>query len=211
MIRALHRPAAVLGASAAVLALTAGCSLFQGSSPTEPRVVETEEPAEVDEVIAGLEPLLGDAESIPSSEAVFEALMEAGYGVEQLEATQDETPLETGVPSKQFAVRVDAGCVVGEIREGEATARLMPPSESTGTCMYGSVERPEGAPEPSGEPRDEDGGDNGAGHIPGESFSTEEAEDGTGGAGEGSGGTGNGGDQGGGSGDTGGDAGLGGN
>lgn len=173
MTRALSRSAALCG-SAVLLAVLAGCSVFADTPAQEPKVVETEEPAEVDEVIAALEPLLGDAESIPSSAKVFETLMDAGYEADQLEATQDETPLETGVPSKQFAVLVDAGCVVGEIREGRAAATLMPPSESTGTCMFGAVDRPEGAPEPSGEPRDEDGEDNGTGHIPGESFSTAE-------------------------------------
>jgi hypothetical protein len=181
----------------------------------------------VDEVAALLEPLLGDEESLPTSQEVFETLMDAGYSEDQLEATQDATPLDTGVSSKMFAVLVDEGCVVGEIREGEVMARLMPPSESTGTCLYGNVERPEGAPEPSGEPRDEDGDDNGAGHIPGEDFSRQDegSEDGdTGDSGDsgdsGSGDSGTedgGGDTGGGdsgSGDSGGgsgDAGLGGN
>jgi uncharacterized membrane protein YgcG len=207
--------------STSALLLT-GCSLFE-REPNEPEVVESEEPAVVDEVAALLEPLLGDEESLPTSQEVFETLMDAGYSEDQLEATQDATPLDTGVSSKMFAVLVDEGCVVGEIREGEVMARLMPPSESTGTCLYGNVERPEGAPEPSGEPRD----DNGAGHIPGEDFSRQDegSEDGdTGDSGDsgdsGSGDSGTedgGGDTGGGdsgSGDSGGgsgDAGLGGN
>jgi uncharacterized membrane protein YgcG len=211
--------------STSALLLT-GCSLFE-REPNEPEVVESEEPAVVDEVAALLEPLLGDEESLPTSQEVFETLMDAGYSEDQLEATQDATPLDTGVSSKMFAVLVDEGCVVGEIREGEVMARLMPPSESTGTCLYGNVERPEGAPEPSGEPRDEDGDDNGAGHIPGEDFSRQDegSEDGdTGDSGDsgdsGSGDSGTedgGGDTGGGdsgSGDSGGgsgDAGLGGN
>ena len=212
--------------STSALLLT-GCSLFE-REPNEPEVVESEEPAIVDEVAALMEPLLGDEESLPSSEEVFETLMDAGYSEDQLEATQDVTPLDTGVTSKMFAVHVDEGCVVGEIREGEVMARLMPPSESTDTCLYGNVERPEGAPEPSGEPRDEDGDDNGAGHIPGEDFSRQDegSEDGdtgdsgaTGDSGSGDSGTedGGGGDTGGGdadsgdSGDGSGDAGLGGN
>jgi uncharacterized membrane protein YgcG len=199
--------------STSALLLT-GCSLFE-REPNEPEVVESEEPAVVDEVAALLEPLLGDEESLPTSQEVFETLMDAGYSEDQLEATQDATPLDTGVSSKMFAVLVDEGCVVGEIREGEVMARLMPPSESTGTCLYGNVERPEGAPEPSGEPRDEDGDDNGAGHIPGEDFSRQDEgddESGDSGSGDtGSGAEGDGGDSG--SGDSGdsGDAGLGGN
>ena len=199
--------------STSALLLT-GCSLIE-REPNEPEVVESEEPAIVDEVAALMEPLLGDEESLPSSEEVFETLMDAGYSEDQLEATQDVTPLDTGVTSKMFAVHVDDGCVVGEIREGEVMARLMPPSESTGTCLYGNVERPEGAPEPSGEPRDEDGDDNGAGHIPGEDFSRQDEgddESGDSGSGDtGSGAEGDGGDSG--SGDSGdsGDAGLGGN
>ena len=210
MARVLRRLAAV---SASALLLT-GCSLFE-REPSEPTVVESEEPAVVDEVAALMEPLLGDEESLPSSEDVFEALLDAGYSEDQIEATQDSTPLDTGVSSKMFGVLVDEGCVVGEIREGEVMARLMPPSESTCTCLFGAVDRPEGAPEPSGEPRSDDDDDNGAGHIPGEDFSRQDEgddESGDSGSGDtGSGAEGDGGDSG--SGDSGdsGDAGLGGN
>lgn len=169
MARSARRLVAV-GAAALLLS---GCSLFE-RAPAEPEVVEAEEPAVVDEVTAFMEPLLGDPETLPTSEDVFATLLDAGYTEDQLEATQDSTPLDTGISAKMFAVLVDEGCVVGEIREGEVSAHLMPPSESTGTCLYGAVDRPEGAPEPSGEPREEGAEDNGAGHIPGEKFSRED-------------------------------------
>lgn len=210
---ATRRLAALTGSVAVLLT---GCS-FLDKEPSEPTVVESEEPAIVDDVTAVLEPLLGDAESLPTSEELFDTLMDAGYDADQLEATQDDTPLSTGVSSKMFAVLVDEGCIVGEIREGDVMAHLMPPSESTGTCLYGGVDRPEGAAEPSGEPREDGAEDNGAGHIPGEDFSRP-SEDGGGGSGDdGSGGAGDGGDsggsggEGGGAGDEPGDAGLGGN
>lgn len=209
---ATSRLVALTGSAAVLLT---GCSFLE-QEPTEPTVVESEEPAIVDDVTTVLEPLLGDAESLPTSEELFDVLLDAGYDEDQIESTQDDTPLATGVSSKMFAVLVDEGCIVGEIREGDVFARLMPPSESTGTCLYGAVDRPEGAAEPSGEPREDGADDNGAGHIPGEDFSRPsedgEADNGTGG--EGSGDTSDGGGSDGDSGDSGddpGDAGLGGN
>lgn len=169
-----RRLAALMGTVALLLT---GCSVFE-REPAEPNVVESEEPAIVDDVTAVLAPLVEEEGALPTSESVFDTLMEAGYDAAQLEATQDDTPLDTGVSSKMFAVLLDEGCVVGEIREGDIFARLMPPSESTGTCLYGAIDRPESAPEPSGEPRDDEAGDNGAGHIPGEDFSGESEDDG---------------------------------
>ncbi len=167
-----RRLAALTGSVALLLT---GCSVFE-REPAEPQVVESEEPAIVDDITTVLAPLVEEEGALPTSESLFETLMEAGYDADQLEATQDDTPLDTGVSSKMFAVLLDEGCVVGEIREGDVFARLMPPSESTGTCLYGAVDRPQDAPEPSGEPREEGAGDNGAGHIPGEDF-TGESED----------------------------------
>lgn len=161
-----HARAAVPVLLLSSLALT-GCSLFQqpvGPGPVQP----TEEPAVVDEVITALEPLTGDEEPLPNSQELFDTLIEAGYDAEDIETTLDESPLGNEVPAKMFGVRVEDGCVVGEIRGGAATARLMPPSESVDTCLFGAVERPEGVDAPSGEERGEDDSDNGAGHIPGE-------------------------------------------
>lgn len=175
-----RRLAALTGTVALLLT---GCSVFE-REPAEPNVVESEEPAIVDDITAVLAPLVDDEGTLPTSESLFDTLMDAGYDADQLEATQDDTPLDTGVSSKMFAVLLDEGCVVGEIREGDIFARLMPPSESTGTCLYGAIDRPEDAPEPSGEPREDGAGDNGAGHIPGEDFSgeTEDGEDSSDGA-----------------------------
>lgn len=176
------------------LALT-GCSLFQ--QPVDPGPAQpTEEPAVVDEVIAALEPLTGDEESLPNSQELFDALIEAGYDPEDIETTLDESPLGNEVPAKMFGVRVEDGCVVGEIRGGAVTARLMPPSESVDTCLYGAVERPEGVDAPSGEERGEDDSDNGAGHIPGEDINRPRDEA-TESPGEDTGGSGSGGDSGG--------------
>ncbi len=144
-----------------------GCSLFT-QEPADPSGGEAvEEPAVVDEVVAALEPLTGQ-ESLPSSQEVFDTLIEAGYDPEGIETTLDESPLGNEVPAKMFGVRVEEGCVVGEIRGDSATARLMPPSESVDTCLYGAVDRPEGVDDPDGEKRSESGEDNGAGHIPGD-------------------------------------------
>ena len=169
-----RRLAALTGTVALLLT---GCSVFE-REPAEPTVVESEEPAIVDDITAVLAPLVDEEGSLPTSESLFDTLMEAGYDADQLEATQDDTPLDTGISSKMFAVLLDEGCVVGEIREGDIFAGLMPPSESTGTCLYGAIDRPEDASEPSGEPREEGAGDNGAGHIPGEDFSGESEDDG---------------------------------
>lgn len=169
-----RRLAALTGTVALLLT---GCSVFE-REPSEPKVVESEEPAIVDDVTAVLAPLVEEEGELPTSESLFDTLMDAGYDAGQLEATQDKTPLDNGVSSKMFAVLLEEGCIVGEIREGDIFASLMPPSESTGTCLYGAVDRPEDAPEPSGEPREDGAGDNGAGHIPGEDFSGESADDG---------------------------------
>ncbi|RAG68183.1 hypothetical protein DN536_35290, partial [Burkholderia multivorans] len=56
------------------------------------------------------------------------------------------------------------------------TAELMPPTESTGACLLGAVDRPEGVDAPKGEQRDQDGDDNGAGHMPGENITGDDAE-----------------------------------
>lgn len=186
----LHARAAAPVLLLSSLALT-GCSLFQ--QPVDPGPAEpTEEPAVVDEVIAALEPLTGDEAALPNSQELFDTLIEAGYDPEDIETTLDESPLGNEVPAKMFGVRVEDGCVVGEIRGGDATARLMPPSESVDTCLYGAVERPEGVDAPSGEERGEDESDNGAGHIPGEDINTPRDEA-TESPGEDSGGSGSGG------------------
>ncbi len=148
-----------------------GCSLLglggaeNAAEPTSPP--QTQE-AEVDKVLQALEPLTGDKESTVSTKEFFDTMIDAGYDPEQLEATLDESPLGNDVPSKMFGIKTDKGCVVGEIRAGKAAAELMKPTESTGACLFGDVERPEGVEAPSGEKRTKDGDDNGEGHLPGE-------------------------------------------
>lgn len=157
-----------VGGTAAVLALS-GCGLLM-STPNDPEASTsaTPEPGIVDEVVADLEPLTGDPESIPTSEEFFDTMLDAGYEPEALEVTIDSSPLGNEVPSKMFGVKTDEGCVVGEIRGGFAKASLMRPSESTDACLFGEVERPEGVDAPEGEARGDEDADNGEGHIPGE-------------------------------------------
>jgi hypothetical protein len=166
----------VLGAAALTLALS-GCSLlgFGTEEPApEPKKTQATQVAEVDKVLKALKPITGDKDSVPSTKKFFSTMLDAGYGPEQLEATIDESPLGNDVPSKMFGVRTDEGCVIGEIRSGKATAELMQPTESTGSCLFGEVERPKGVEAPKGEKRDEDGDSNGAGHLPGENINGED-------------------------------------
>ncbi|MFE2656630.1 MULTISPECIES: DUF6993 domain-containing protein [unclassified Brevibacterium] len=167
----------LLGVAALTIALS-GCSLLGLDDNAEPAPATTsaKPEAEVDKVIKAVEPLTGDSESVPSTKKFFDTMIDAGYKPEQLEATLDESPLGNEVPSKVFGVKTEKGCVVGEIRAGKATAELMPPSESTGACLLGKVDRPEGVEAPKGEMRDEDGDDNGAGHLPGENITGDDAE-----------------------------------
>ena len=160
----------LMSLGALTLALS-GCSLlgFGGddSQPTPVRTPETPA-AEVDKVISALEPLTGNEDAVPSTKKFFTTMIDAGYEADQLEATIDDSPLGNDVPAKMFGVKTDKGCVIGEIRKGKATAELMPPTESTGSCLLGEVERPKGVKAPEGDKREEDGDSNGAGHMPGE-------------------------------------------
>nr|WP_167951360.1 hypothetical protein [Brevibacterium marinum] len=148
-----------------------GCSLLGiggDDSQSVPDRTPTEQVAEVDKVVKALEPLTGKEDSVPSTKKFFNTMIDAGYEPEQLEATIDDSPLGNDVPAKMFGVKTDKGCVIGEIRKGKATAELMQPTESTGSCLFGEVERPKGVKAPAGDKRDEDGEGNGAGHLPGE-------------------------------------------
>ena len=166
----------VLGAAALTLALS-GCSLLGiGAEEPAPEPTKTQatQVAEVDKVLKAVKPITGDKDSVPSTKKFFSTMLDAGYEPEQLEATIDESPLGNAVPSKMFGVRTDEGCVIGEIRSGKASAELMQPTESTGSCLFGEVERPKGVKAPKGEKRDEDGDSNGAGHLPGENINGED-------------------------------------
>lgn len=160
-----------LGVTATVLTtvgLLSGCTLFgpaghtpeEASTHTKPSV-----PKEVREVLAVVKPLAAKHDK-PTSKAFFTSMIKAGYDKSALEATLDKTPLDTGVPAKVFGVRVDDGCVVGEIRGGKATAQLADPTKSTGACLLGRVQRPSGVSEPTGKPRPDD--QKGPTELPGE-------------------------------------------
>ncbi|WP_350271249.1 hypothetical protein AAFP32_07280 [Brevibacterium sp. CBA3109] len=160
----------LLSLGALTLALS-GCSLLGfGGDDSQPTPVRTpaKPAAEVDKVVTALEPLTGDEDKVPSTKKFFKTMIDAGYDEDQLEATIDDSPLGNDVPSKMFGVKTDKGCVIGEIRKGKATAELMPPTESTGSCLLGEVERPKGVEAPEGDKREKDGDSNGAGHMPGE-------------------------------------------
>ncbi|UVI37663.1 DUF6993 domain-containing protein [Brevibacterium spongiae] len=160
----------VLSAAALTLALS-GCSLLgfgSDDSQPEPKKTQATPVAEVDKVLKALKPITGDKESVPSSKKFFTTMLDAGYDKDQLEATLDASPLGNEVPSKMFGVKTDKGCVIGEIRSGKATAELVQPTESTGSCLFGEVDRPKGVKAPKGEKRDDDGDSNGKGHLPGE-------------------------------------------
>ena len=163
------RTRAVALLSLMTAATLSGCDVLFGSASQDapPAFQEKEEPAVVDEVLAAVEPLVG-GDSLPSSEKLFDALIDAGYPADGLEATQDASPLSNEVPAKMFAVKVKEGCVVGEIRKGKSRANLVPESDSMDTCLFGNVDRPKGAKEPSGEDMESGADDNGVGHLPGE-------------------------------------------
>lgn len=166
----------VLSAGALTLALS-GCSLlgFGGDdSQPAPKQTRAAPVAEVDKVLKALKPITGDKDSVPSSTKFFNTMVDAGYEPEQLEATLDASPLGNEVPSKMFGVKTDKGCVIGEIRSGKAAAELAQPTESTGTCLFGEVDRPKGVEAPKGEKRDDDGDSNGKGHLPGEDINGED-------------------------------------
>lgn len=159
----------LLGLGALTLALS-GCSLLGFGEDSQPAPVRTptKQVAEVDKVVKAMEPLTGEEDKVPSTKKFFTTMIDAGYDADQLEATLDSSPLGNDVPSKMFGVKTDKGCVIGEIRKGKATAELMPPTESTGSCLFGDVERPKGVKAPKGDKREEDSDSNGAGHMPGE-------------------------------------------
>ena len=167
----------LLGLGALSLALS-GCSLlgFGDDSQSAPVRPPAKTVAEVDKVVKALEPLTGEEDKVPSTKKFFTTMIDAGYDKDQLEATLDASPLGNEVPSKMFGVKTDKGCVIGEIRKGKAAAELMPPTESTGSCLFGDVERPKGVKAPEGDKRKKDGDSNGAGHMPGEDINGKDGE-----------------------------------
>lgn len=160
------RPAAVIPISGLAALVLSGCGLFGSASEPkgEPAGKQT---AEVEKVLKVIEPLT-HKDGIPTSEETLKALQDGGYKPENIAATLDKSPLDHDVPSKVFAVKVKKGCVIGEIRNGGATAALYPPLKSNDDCLIGEVDRPKGVKMPAGEQREEGSEDNGAGHLPGE-------------------------------------------
>lgn len=162
------RASAVCVSAIAVTFLT-GCSLVMGtpSDKPAPQIQEKERPAVVTEVLKDVEPL-SKIDGVPTSKQFFDQMEKAGYDPEDLEATIDASPLGNDVPSKMFGVRVKEGCVIGEVRQGTVSGSLYPPTDSTDSCLFGTVDRPEGVKAPTGEKRSEDDDDNGVGFLPGD-------------------------------------------
>lgn len=160
------RGAVVISSSSLAALVLSGCGLFGSASEPEggPAGKQT---AEVEKVLKVIEPLT-QKDGIPTSEETLAVLQDGGYKPENIAATLDESPLGHDVPSKVFAVKVKKGCVIGEIRNGGATAALYPPLKSNKDCLLGEVDRPKGVKMPAGEKREEGSDDNGAGHLPGE-------------------------------------------
>ncbi len=160
------RGAVVISSSSLAALVLSGCGLFGSASEPEggPAGKQT---AEVEKVLKVIEPLT-QKDGIPTSEETLAVLQDGGYKPENIAATLDESPLGHDVPSKVFAVKVKKGCVIGEIRNGGATAALYPPLKSNKDCLLGEVVRPKGVKMPAGEKREEGSDDNGAGHLPGE-------------------------------------------
>lgn len=160
------RGAVVISSSSLAALVLSGCGLFGSASEPEggPAGKQT---AEVEKVLKVIEPLT-QKDGIPTSEETLAVLQDGGYKPENIAATLDESPLGHDVPSKVFAVKVKKGCVIGEIRNGGATAALYPPLKSNKDCLLGEVDRPKGVKMPAGETREEGSDDNGAGHLPGE-------------------------------------------
>lgn len=160
------RAAAVISSSGLAALVLSGCGLFGSASEPEggPAGKQT---AEVEKVLKVIEPLT-QKDGIPTSEETLKVLQDGGYKPENIAATLDKSPLDHDVPSKVFAVKVKKGCVIGEIRNGGATAALYPPLKSNDDCLIGEVDRPKGVKMPAGEQREEGSEDNGAGHLPGE-------------------------------------------
>lgn len=152
---------------ATVIALS-GCSLFMNKPTSAPPQKQTKEKeAVVTKVLKDVEPLT-KVDGVPSSKQFFERMLEAGYKPENLEATIDRSPLDHDVPSKMFGVKIKEGCVIGEVRQGSVSGSLVEPNASNKSCLYGTVDRPEGVKPPKGEKRSDSDKDNGVGHLPGD-------------------------------------------
>lgn len=150
------------------LLFLSGCGLWGGDEASQvPAPTPTEQSDDVDKAIESLQSLAGE-EGLPKSKRLFDTLVDAGYKAEALEATMDASPLGNEVPAKIFGIKLKEGCVVGEIRDKKVTARLQREVVSTGTCLLGDIDRPEGVDAPKGEAYEEDAKDNGEGHRPDE-------------------------------------------
>ncbi|WGW10463.1 hypothetical protein LWF01_09895 [Saxibacter everestensis] len=136
---------------------------------------------DVETAKSALEKLAGKS-SLPTSKQLFDALQDAGFKDDQLEASIDKSPLGHDVPSKMFGIRVSDGCVIGEVREGKVSAELAQPIESLDSCLIGEVDLPKGVERKSGEPKSDDEKDSAA--TSGADADSSENSEGSGVAGE---------------------------
>ncbi|WP_150308583.1 DUF6993 domain-containing protein [Planctomonas psychrotolerans] len=70
--------------------------------------------------------------------AIIDALTEAGFAPEDLEATDDSTPIGNAVDSLQFAVRIGESCLLGDRGAGGFVSAVAPVL-GTGRCLVGAT------------------------------------------------------------------------
>ncbi len=76
----------------------------------------------------------------PSSSAIVENLVNAGFAVADLEVTPDKTDqLRRPADSIQLAVRTSAGCLLGQFQAGEFSS-IVGPSVNGAACLIGATE-----------------------------------------------------------------------
>lgn len=81
-----------------------------------------------------------DVNSNPSSAAIVENLVNAGFPKSDLEVTPDKTAVRrTPADSIQFAVRTSKDCLVGQFQAGAYTSTIGSPVNGGG-CLVGETE-----------------------------------------------------------------------
>lgn len=78
--------------------------------------------------------------SNPSSEAIVENLVNAGFSKRDLEVTPDRTPwVRSPADSIEFSVRTSEGCLLGAFASGHYTSMVGPPVNGD-KCLIGETE-----------------------------------------------------------------------
>lgn len=128
------------------LALT-GCSLFESDppetpTPTAPPSPSSEEPIDPDspegrqiEFDSALEDAW-DENSPVDRDRYIEALVDAGFDKEQMQATSETDSLGGGVAQIEISVHLGDTCIVGQAGE-EGTHSVLAPPLQNGECLVG--------------------------------------------------------------------------